>query len=128
MSNWHDACDLIKSEAREDYPHVPGWKGAPKLTNLPGSKNLSKLKMENLRGTTASQRKEMRNKKEKSDAVRASVGDVDKKYDALVAAGRAPKLVAGKTSGSSGETSGSMRAERNLSSANEQAGAITRRR
>ena len=70
MSNWHDACDLIKSKAKVDYPSVPGFKisgGTPMNKLAPGTggtpaKELSLSEMEELRTSTAEERKASRSK------------------------------------------------------------------
>lgn len=109
MSNWHDACDLIKSKAKVDYPNVPKWSTRGTSTPVsqlpPGTqgtpvKKLSSIKMSKLRGTTAAERAAETKKARKYESMRDKVGDVDKKYDKLVATGRAPKLTPGKPSGS----------------------------
>ena len=136
-ANWHDACDLIKSKAKVDYPSVSKWStrgtSTPVSKLAPGTKGtpprpLSNLKMKKLRGTNATQRAAETKNARKHARIRANVGDIDKKYANLVAEGRAPELVAGETSGSTGKTSGATRTERSLNRSNKQAGAFTRKR
>ena len=70
MSNWHDACDLIKSKAKEDFPSVPRFKisgGTPMHKLASGTqgtpaRKLSLPEMEELRTSTAEERKASRPK------------------------------------------------------------------
>ena len=86
MSNWDNACDLLKS-----------------------FRPLSDQEMKNLRGTTAAGREAKRLQRRKSAELRAKLPDVEKTYAKLAREGRAPKLIPGKSSVES--PSGARRAE-----------------